>query len=72
MTLADLKLKEEATIVAITADGAIKDRLIALGFMVGSKVKVLRKSAGGQTFVAQLGANSIALRKEEAKTISVL
>jgi Fe2+ transport system protein FeoA len=70
-TLDELKLHESAFILEITAPSPIKERLIGLGFIYDRIVKLKRKSAGSQTFVVQVGANSIALRKEEAKMVIV-
>lgn len=71
MTLAEVKTKHDVIIKEIAATGAIKDRLIALGLSVGTHLKIIRRSAIGQTLVVGVGASFIALRKEEAKTIIV-
>lgn len=71
MSLSELKIGERAEITHVSAMGAINSRLRALGLTAGAEVKIARQSAAKQTLEAQVGSNSIALRKEEAQSINV-
>lgn len=59
----------------VLIDGAaplkIKRRLLELGFTSGQKVKVVRKSLLGETYLIELRGYSISMRKELAKYLIV-
>lgn len=71
MRLIDLKKGNQATIVKIHADKALKDRLTSFGVMRGEELLIKGCSLAKQTMEIEVGATLIALRKDEAEKIEV-
>ncbi|OAL80153.1 iron transporter [Acinetobacter sp. SFB] len=80
MRLSDLKVKQTAIISKVnkTLDGNISQndlvasRLETLGFVPGTKVKVITKGVfGGDPILIQVGFTRFALRKVEAEKIEI-
>lgn len=71
MKLIDLEKGEEAMIVKISAEKALKDRFASFGLMRGEILSVKGFSLGKQTIEIKVGATLIALRNDEAAKIEV-
>lgn len=71
MTLNELDPGQRATINAITGEGPLVQRLMALGVLEGSRVSVKRKALGGDPIEIEIMGYSLSLRLEEARRIQV-
>ncbi|MEA3522235.1 MAG: FeoA family protein [Campylobacterota bacterium] len=58
-------------ITKIHAHGALKERLMSLGFIKGVELTLLEYAPGKSTVEIKVGKMRIALRKEEAELIEV-
>ncbi len=58
-------------VVAVPARGSIRKRLLAMGFVPGAGVEVLRAAPLGDPVEYRVKGYCISLRREEAKLISV-
>jgi len=70
-TLATLKPGDSATIVAIHAEEALHQRLLALGFRSGKQVEIIRKASFAGPLQVRIGTTDILLRRVEAAKIAV-
>lgn len=68
-TLHEFKEGDDICLKTIDIKGPLKRRLLDLGFVPGTSVKVLQKSPLGDPVAYQVRGTVIALRKEEAKSI---
>ena len=71
ITLAALHPGDTATIVAIHAEEALHQRLLALGFRSGKQVKLIRKAGFSGPLQVRIGTTDILLRRGEAAKITV-
>lgn len=71
ITLATLHPGEIATIVAIHAEEALHQRLLALGFRSGKQIELIRKASFSGPLQVRIGTTDILLRKSEAVKITV-
>ena len=71
MSVFDLCVGECATIVKITATGAVASRLNSLGFAGGHIVVVLGFSLFHTSILVGVGATCVAIRSSVAKQIGV-
>ncbi len=69
--ISTLRQGEFATIVAIHADQALHQRLLALGFRKGKQIELIRKAAFSGPLQVRLGTTDIVLRRNEASKIEV-
>lgn len=70
-TLATLHPGELATIVAIHAEEALHQRLLALGFRSGKQIELIRKATFSGPLQVRIGTTDILLRRSEAAKITV-
>jgi len=70
-TLASLRQGETATIVAIHAEQALHQRLLALGFRTGKQIELIRMAAFSGPLQVRLGTTDVVLRRSEASKIEV-
>ena len=70
-TLASLQPGDTATIVAIHAEQALHQRLLALGFRSGRQVELIRRAAFSGPLQIRLGTTDVLLRRNEANKITV-
>ncbi|WP_435626875.1 FeoA family protein [Candidatus Ferrigenium straubiae] len=70
-TLATLHPGESATIVAIHAEEALHQRLLALGFRSGNQIELIRKASFSGPLQVRIGTTDILLRRSEAAKITV-
>ena len=71
ITLAALHPGDAATIVAIHAEEALHQRLLALGFRSGKQVDLIRKAVFSGPLQVRIGTPDILLRRSEAAKITV-
>ncbi len=71
ITLATLHPGDIATIVAIHAEEALHQRLLALGFRSGKQVELVRKAIFSGPLQVRIGTTDILLRRSEAAKITV-
>ena len=70
-TLTMLRPGDTATIVAIHAEEALHQRLLALGFRSGKQVGLIRKASFSGPLQVRIGTTDIMLRRSEAAKITV-
>ena len=70
-TLAALNPGDSATIIAIQADEALHQRLLALGFRSGKQIELIRKASFSGPLQVRIGTTDILLRLSEAAKITV-
>jgi len=63
---------QECTIIQITAEGAVRQRLIDMGMLPNTRVILERKALGGNPIWIRLKGFQLSLRKEEAAGIDVV
>jgi ferrous iron transport protein A len=71
ITLASLQPGDTATIVAIHAEEALHQRLLALGFRSGKQVELIRRAAFSGPLQVRVGTTDVLLRRTEAAKINV-
>ena len=69
--LSTLHTGEIATIVAIHADEALHQRLLAMGFRTCKRVELIRRARFSGPLQVRIGTTDILLRKIEAEKITV-
>jgi len=70
-TLNKLKVGQRGIVVSVKSTGPVKRRLMDMGLVPGSEVKVLRVAPLGDPVEFQVKGYSLSLRKSEAKNIIV-
>ena len=70
-TLEDLKPGESCRISKLNVSGAALQRLVAMGFLPGAEVSVLRNAPLLDPFDIQINKTMVAVRKAEASGIEV-
>jgi ferrous iron transport protein A len=71
-TLATLRPGARARVESVEADGAIGQRLLDLGFLPGTEVRLVRRAPLGDPAVYELRGTQLCLRRGEAKRIRVV
>jgi ferrous iron transport protein A len=71
MTLADLREGEEAVVVKLQGDAAIKQRLMDLGIVRQAEIRVERYAPLYDPIAIKIKGNLLALRVAEGKMIEV-
>lgn len=71
MTLYDLKVGKTAYIDTLLKDDLLTQRLITLGCVQGTEIKVVRVAPFGDPLIVNLRGYNLAIRKKEAKNILV-
>ena len=71
MVLSDLRKGNQAEVVKINADKALRDRLTSFGVMRGEIISVKGCSLAKQTMEIEVGSTLIAVRADEAEKIEV-
>jgi Fe2+ transport system protein FeoA len=71
MNLADIKEGNEAIVIRIKGNSAIKQRLMDMGITRGAKIKVERYAPLYDPIAIKIKGYSLALRVEEGKMIEV-
>lgn len=72
MSVFDLKPLQQGQIHDLRARGALRQRLLDMGLLPHSAIRVERVAPGGEPVWIRVGASQIALRRDEAEAILVL
>ena len=71
MTIAGLKQGEQARVVEIRGQGAIRQRLLDMGIMPDTVIVVERKAPAGDPIWIKLQGGQLSLRRKEAESVVV-
>lgn len=71
MTLDMLPVGEQAIITAVGGAGALRLRLLDMGVIPRTKVKVMRRAPMGDPIELQLRGYRLSLRLEDARSVEV-
>ena len=71
MTLDELTAGQTARITAISGEGPLAQRLMALGLLEGTEISLTRKAIGGDPIEIEIMGYRLSLRREEARQIRV-
>ena len=71
MTLDQLKTGQQARITSISSAGQLGQRLMSIGLLEGTAVKLLRRALGGDPIEIDVMGYALSLRKAEASKISI-
>ena len=71
ISLVALHPGDTATVVAVHAEEALHQRLLALGFRSGKQIELIRKAAFSGPLQVRIGTTDILLRRSEAAKITV-
>ena len=71
MTLDELKIGQAGTILGIEGGGPSAQRLMALGLLAGSPVRITRRAIGGDPIEVAVLDYALSLRREEARRVRV-
>lgn len=71
MVLSDLRKGNQAEVIKINAEKALRDRLNSFGVMRGERIFVRGCSLAKQTMEIEVGSTLIAVRADEADKIEV-
>ena len=71
MTLNELKIGETAAITAVGGDGALRCRLLDMGLIPKTTVRVEKVAPLGDPIELRVRGYSLSLRKEDARNIEV-
>ena len=69
--LSQLKKGQNAKILRVSGSGPIKRRMMDMGMVPGSEIKLIRKAPFGDPIEFRIKGYSLSLRKEEAETILI-
>ena len=69
--LSNLKVGSQAVIVKITASGALKSKILSMGFVKGEVVRVEKIAPLGSPIDVLVKNTHISLRKDEAEKVVV-
>ena len=72
ITLDNLNINKYATIYSLNCNGNLRRRLLDLGLIKGTCIKVLFKSPMGDPIAYEVRGTIIALRKEDSKLINIM
>jgi Fe2+ transport system protein FeoA len=72
MTLDELKIGQGGTITGIAGQGPGVQRLMALGLLAGSTVRITRRAIGGDPIEVAVMDYALSLRREEARRVTVI
>ncbi len=71
MTVDELKINLSAEIIEINASGMLLQKFYDMGFIKGSKIKLIRKSPLNDPIEVEILSYNISLRVKEAQSIRV-
>jgi Fe2+ transport system protein FeoA len=71
MSIAQMKPGQTAIVLYIAASGALRQRLLDVGILPGTKVEVERSGPGGHPLWIRFQGARMALRRGEASSIRV-
>ena len=71
MTLDEIKQDQECEVVDITSEGIVEQRLLDMGFIPGTRIKIIRNAPFVDPVEFELKGYHISLRHSEAKQVEV-
>lgn len=71
MSLAELKENEEGTLMRFN-DEQLAVKLMAMGVLPGSRLRMIRKNNSGKTLYVRVDQMHLAIRKSEAECIVLI
>ena len=71
MTLANLKIGDNAKVTNILGETAVTKRLMEMGVVPGVSVRVVKSAPFGDPIEIRVRGYSLAMRKAEAETIEI-
>ncbi len=71
VTLDQLKLKQGATVVRLTSEGADRRRMMDLGILPGTAVEIEIISPLGDPTAYRVRGATVALRRDQARAIEI-
>ncbi len=72
LSLSKLKVGDQAKIIGYAKkDKALRKKLLAMGLLKGTKIKVIRTAPLGDPVEIELRGFQLSLRKEEAQALNV-
>lgn len=71
LNLSDLNTGEEAEVLRISSDSKIRRRLMDMGIIRGTKIKIEGKAPMGDPIEISLRGYNLSLRKKEAKDVLI-
>ena len=71
LRLSDLEAGQKGIIVSIKGSGATRRRILDMGIVRGSKIKVIRRAPLGDPVEFEIRDYNLTLRKKEAESIYV-
>ncbi len=72
MTLDELKVGQAGTITRLEGQGPMVQRLMALGLLAGSLVRITRRAIGGDPIEVAVLDYALSLRREEARRVRIV
>lgn len=72
MTLDELRVGQAGTITGLEGQGPVVQRLMALGLLAGSLVRMTRRAIGGDPIEVQVMDYALSLRREEARRVTIV
>jgi Fe2+ transport system protein FeoA len=72
MTLDELKIGQTGTITGIEGEGPVVQRLMSLGLLAGSLIRITRRAIGGDPIEVAIMDYALSLRREEARRVQVV
>jgi Fe2+ transport system protein FeoA len=70
-SLADLRVGESATVRAVGGEGTLRRRLLEMGFVSGTEVRVVRVAPLADPMEVELHGYHLSLRRSDAGTVLV-
>lgn len=71
IALHELSLGDTGTVKKLTSQGIVRRRMLDLGIIPNTSIKLLRKSPAGDPIAYKIRETVIALRKDESSSILV-
>ncbi len=71
MTIADMKINEIATIIKVEGNGPLRLRLLDMGLIPNTVVKIQKIAPLGDPIQIQVRGYELTIRKEDAEKIQV-
>lgn len=72
MTLDELKIGQAGKIISIEGQGPVVQRLMSLGLLAGSPIRVTRRAIGGDPIEVAIMDYALSLRREEARRVRIV
>ena len=72
MTLDEVKIGQECSVIDVLVDGALGQRLLDMGFVPGARIKVIRNAPLVDPVEISVKGYFLSLRHAEAKVVEVV